>query len=43
MAGAAALMLVLRPSVAQAKNHKGGGSSGGACTQQRFQRCMDKC
>ena len=43
MAGAVALMLVLGLSVAQAKNHKGGGSSGGGCTQQWFQRCMDKC
>ncbi len=42
-AGGMALLL-LSPGVAQAKlggGHKGSG--GGVCTQERFQRCLDKC
>ncbi len=43
--GGLALMLVLGASLAQAKDHKGGGGGSGShsCQQESFERCMDKC
>jgi hypothetical protein len=41
VASGVALVLVLGAGMAQAK--RGGHAGGGACTEQKFQHCMDKC